>query len=190
MRYFRMLDNLKIPERWFLENVNFETEDDIWKYIGLGEMDSIQKNLQAEWAAGTRPLDLTMGEFELLIANKQAAELFTEQEVQKIPIKIVGKEDCQYYVLVIRKEIDCVDTVNSEFSTWEVGNDIRPDLAGSYEGFTKLVVDPSTLVNINICRIKGFNVAIIVNEVIKEQFERQNFIGVSFQDTNATDETI
>ena len=51
----------------------------------------------------------------------------------------------------------------------------------AYRNFTKIIVNPDFVPNVNIFRIKDFNVAVIVSEKIKTAFESKSLKGVRFQ---------
>lgn len=180
MKYYRLLDDLRLRNRWFLGDINFLHENDMWNYISANEVINLQDNYAVDISQKGKPLDLTFGNFEILICNGKAAEIFGN-DVQKISITIKG-EVAQYFIIVIKSELDCIDKEQSVFKTWEIGNEIRPDLAGTYQCFSKIVVDPKKINDQNIFRIKGFNVAVIVSSKIKNLFESNNFSGVTFRE--------
>ena len=182
MKYYRVLDDLSYSNRWFLGEVNFPDEWEFWDYVTVGKLPSINKELAVEVSEKGTPLNLTMGEFEVLIADKSVAELFLDEEILKIPITIIGRESESYFILVIKKELDCIDREKSIFTLWEEGNDIRPDLAGEYESIPKMIIDVDRTKGLDIFRIKGFNVAVIVSERIKHAFEESGLTGVKFKE--------
>lgn len=182
MQYFRMLNDLDIPNRWFLGEVEFEDEDEFWNYIKAGVVQEPKKMPTVQIEEEGIPLEFTMGEFELLIVNEKAAKIFDENEVQLIPLGIKHtKSNTKHFLLVIKNELDCIDKEKSEYDVWEEGNEIRPDLAGGYNGFYKMVIDPKLTMDLNIFRIKTFDVAIIVSSIIKNAFESNFIKGVKFK---------
>lgn len=182
MKYYRVLDDLNYSNRWFLGEVDFSDEWEFWDYVTVGKLPSVNTDLKVGIRDKGIRLDLTMGDFEILVANECVAELFLDDDVLKIPIKIIGIESESYFILVIKKELDCIDRENSIFKIWEENNDIRPDKAGQYRNFQKMVIDPNKTEGLDIFRIKGFSVAVIVSERIKLAFETKGLTGVKFKD--------
>lgn len=182
MKYYRMLDDLYFPKRWNLQEINFKSEDDIWKYVSSGAVKKPQKDLVIEITDEGDPLDITMAEFEILIGNEKVAAILDDNQVQKVPISINGIIEKKYFILVILHEVDCIDRNKSEFELWEENNPIRPDLAGKYQMISNIKVDPSLMNNYDIVRIKDFNVAVIVSERLKNYFEADGITGVKFEE--------
>jgi len=182
VKYYRILDDLDCCSRWFLGDVNFSDKWSFWNYVTVRELPSVDTDLTISIRQDGNRLDLTMADFEILIANNSVAELFLDNDVLKVPIKITPRESATHFVLVIKKELDCINRENSVFSIWEEGNNIRPDKAGQYRNFQKMFVDPGKIEELDIFRIKGFNVAVIVSERIKIAFENQGLTGVKFKE--------
>jgi hypothetical protein len=75
----------------------------------------------------------------------------------------------------------CVDDSSSAFIKWEEG-DGRPDLTGSYRMVTRLVIDESLVpTDIHLFRIEGWNVAVIVSQVIKDALDEIPATGIAYQ---------
>lgn len=179
MNFFRILDDLSLKNRWFLSSINLRNHSEIWKFVQAGYISKPQKGLKIDILEQGNSLDLTMCDFEVLIANQKAASLFSEDDVQKIPILINSIEE-PYFIIVIKNELDCVDREKSEYLLWKEGNEIRPDLAGTYQVISKLILDTSVIGDMNIFRVKGYNVALIVSEKIKNQFDAMKLTGIRF----------
>lgn len=92
-----------------------------------------------------------------------------EQDIQFIPVGINGVE---YFILNVLAEVECVDEDVSLFSKWEGGSLIRPDKAGQYKYFEKLIVDAERAKGFNIFRLAGWRVALIVSEEFKSCIEK------------------
>jgi hypothetical protein len=181
MDYYRLLDDLDYPERWFLGEVNFDDEWDFWKYVTTGEVEVPGKELFVTVNDEGTPLDFTMADFELLVVNNKVAELMDKAEVQRISLKIAGYTSVNpYYLMTLKNGVDCVDEEKSDFDRFEVDDPIRPDLAGQYKSFYKLVVDPNRC-NGHIFRIKNYEGAIIVSVKLKETFEKSGVTGVKYE---------
>lgn len=80
----------------------------------------------------------------------------------------------------------CFDTVsrefeaNSEFMKW-TKEDGRPEKVGEYRMFTKLSLDPKKATGHKIFRVQGWQIALIVEEEVKESLEQRKASGIVFQ---------
>lgn len=182
MKYYRLQDDIHFPGRWRLNGINFRSDGEVWQYVRAGFLKKARKDLVIGIEEEGVQVDLTMAEFEVLVANQKVANLFMEEQVQKLPIEVKGMCDAPYYVLVIRNEIDGVDRAASDFELWEDGNDIRPDLAGTYKWFFQLKIDSTLTGGLDIFRIKNFNTAVIVSDRLKMAFENAGIVGATFKE--------
>ena len=64
---------------------------------------------------------------------------------------------------------------------FEVNDSVRPDKAGDYRGFFKMVVNPDKCAGFNIFRIKGFSIAIVVSAEVKQKLESAGVSGAQFK---------
>lgn len=183
MKYYRFWDDSSYNEGWSLGEINFDGEWDFWSYVRAGEVVFPKKELVVKLRRPGRPLSITFASFELLIVDDKAKALFSNDEVQFHPVKISGyNSDTQYWIMTIRKEIDCVDEEKSIFKKWKKNNRIRPDLAGQYEEFDKLVVDKMKCKGNSIFRIKNYDIVIVVSEKLKRAIEEVLTSGLKFID--------
>ncbi|MBK9413263.1 MAG: hypothetical protein IPN61_07510 [Bacteroidetes bacterium] len=182
MNYYRLIDELYIPsQRWFLGSVNFDKEFDFWKYVSTGDVEIPKKELIINIREKGIPLNFTMADFELLIVDEKTLQLFKKDEVMSIPVRIEGKENnLQYYILVIKDALDCVDEEKSVFDKWQIGSSIRPDKEGQFKFISKLVINRASVIGKELFRVKGFNVIIVINEELKNKFETNKITGISF----------
>ena len=183
MEYYRLLDNLNQPEkRWFLGSINFDNEWDFWKYVKAGNVEIPQKKLLINIREKGEPLDFSMADFELLIVNQRTADLFNPEEVILIPINIKGYDSKSiYFLMCIKYEVDCVDEEKSTFDKWMENDSIRPDKAGQYKMFYKLIINRNLIHNKDIFRIKGYNSIIIISESLMNKIKRENITGIKYQ---------
>jgi hypothetical protein len=118
----------------------------------------------------------------LIILNEKAAKLFSVDEVELIPVSVKSSNSSgRYYIAVIKHAVDCIDRNKSDFEIWEKDNNMRPDKAGEYRAFYKLVVDPGLTNGFNIFRIKGYQVAVVVSEALKRKIQTGLLTGVRFK---------
>lgn len=185
MNYYEVLDELYIPKkRWFLGSINFDGEWDFWKYVSPGKVDIPQKELFVTYRKKGFPLDFTMADFELLIINEKVKNLISEEEAQFIPVKLEADTNSKtnYYIMVINRDIECVDESKSVFVKWLKNDPIRPDKVGEYKSFEKLVLNPDNIPEeANIFRLKKYDSVIVIGDKLKVLLEKNNVSGVTFK---------
>ena len=184
MDYYKVLDELYIPKkRWFLGSINFDGEWDFWKYVSPGKVDVPQKELFVTTRKKGLSLDFTMADFDLLIVNEKVKNLISEKEVQVIPVKLEADPNSKinYYLMVVNNEIECVDESKSIFVKWLKDDPIRPDLAGEYKSFEKLVLNPVDIPkDTNIFRLKKYDIVVVISEKLKLLFEENKVSGLQY----------
>jgi hypothetical protein len=78
-----------------------------------------------------------------------------------------------------------VDESKSEFLKFEINDPVRPDKAGHYRRITKLIIDESKIEkDVEIFRLKKFNVTVIINENLKTKLQNNNIKGIKFREVN------
>jgi hypothetical protein len=102
------------------------------------------------------------------------------KSVQLLPIEIQSVPE-PFLVMNVLDEVACLDESRSKFAKWEPGNAERPDKAGEYRSVYELFVDPRLAAGHDVFRIKGWRVALIVSEKIKDIIEEHDAVaGCSF----------
>ncbi|MBS1604553.1 MAG: hypothetical protein JST42_17950 [Bacteroidetes bacterium] len=179
MDYYRIFDDIRFPNRWYLGDINVP---DPWNLRMGKSLDQEQyKNLEIEIDQEGRSMDLTLTDGRLVpIVSERFVQCLHEfmDEVQLFPVKVPGTTE-SYYILVIKNALDCVDEENSDFEKFEPGNDIRPDLAGQYSAMRVLKVDPARI-DRHIFRIAKYEVAAIVSGEVKDRLEKAQLRGLKF----------
>jgi len=181
MKYYRILDDLDVPNRWLLGEINFQSMQEMWNYTRSGEVFPSQNELVVNIKKKGSPIDFTFADFDVIIINEKLSKLLNLNEVQLIPIKIDRNEN-NHFLMVTKLEFDCVDEQNSEFLKYEIDDIARPDLVGDYRNFFKLIIDPILVNESNIFRVKKYDVAIIVSEKLKNVFEKNYIRGIKFKE--------
>ena len=180
MKYFRLTDDLH--DRWFLRDLVLPESDSIWRYLTTGKIDSVPYNLSIDATPDGDIVDFTFAEFDLIIVNEKCKQLFPSGEVDFFPILITGRETHggQFYVMTIREGIDCLDENNSSFDFFLPDDPIRPDLAGEYRGIYNLKIDTHKTGEAEIFRMQKYEVAVIVNEKLKNRLRKNYISGIRF----------
>ncbi|RFS21175.1 hypothetical protein DVR12_17735 [Chitinophaga silvatica] len=182
MTHYRLVDDLSINGRWFLgELTSPQIEVDVWEYNSVGPVTVSDLPLFIEVAENGVALDLTFAAFDVLICNSKSAKMLKENEVQLLPVSIIGEQDTDYYVVIILNEVDCIDRESSDFTLFEENDSIRPDLAGEFSSFFVMVVNDDLLGNLDIVRVKGFNNTVIISERLKDSIVTLGLTGIKFE---------
>lgn len=188
-KYYRIVDDLNFENRWFLGNVNSNNLKYIWPIIRVGRPILFNRIYEVLLKERGIPLDFTFADFEVPVVSNDLIHNFSKNEVQSFPAKIIESNSTEiknkFSILVVNNEIDCINEDRSIFKKFEINDEIRPDKAGHYRSFMKLIVDTNRIPNnLNIFRVKKFNVAIIVSEIIKKTFEIEGYTGINFIDVS------
>lgn len=91
-----------------------------------------------------------------------------------------------YFLVVDTVRVDCVDEEFSEFEKFDVDDDARPDLAGHYRAFYKLVVDADSAAGHDYFRIKKCESVLVVSDVVLDIVMKGEFLGASFISASRT----
>ena len=83
---------------------------------------------------------------------------------------------------MVLNELDCVNEHLSDFVKFGENHPIRPDLAGKYELFYKLILNKEKCASHSIFKIKGFSQYIIINELVMNCMRDANVKGVFFEE--------
>ncbi len=181
MKYYRLLDDLKIPGRWYLgEVINRLNGSALELWSGAHLDQSVV--LEAQITRPGTPLDYQLTAFANPVVRKPIAKSLASianHDLQLLPVKIGDLKD--FYILNITRLIRCLDEQKSEFRKW-TKDDFRSDLAGSYEWVGNLRIDVTQIPpDAHIFRIEGWHIAIIISEEIKTLMERIGCVGAKFQ---------
>ena len=180
MHYYKLYSRISYPDRWFVGDINV---DDNWAFTNGVELDIQNYNdLRVEIDQDGVELDFTETDaYAVPIVSESFAECIYEyiNEIQLIPISIPNTVR-NYFVLVVKNKLECVDEKRSDFLIYEEGNEIRPDKVGDYEAINVLRIDTDKA-NKSIFRISRYEVLLIINEDIKKKLERAGLIGLKFE---------
>jgi hypothetical protein len=89
-------------------------------------------------------------------------------------VEILGMRTVlNYYIMHIQNSCECVDEKSSIFEKYRENDPVRPDKAGQYSGFVKLVVDTSRSYPSSLFRVKNANLLMIIDELTKEKVQSQ-----------------
>lgn len=180
-QFYGIEDDLGVPDRWMVGNLNLPDHyawDDIESKSLINSV-----NWTAEILMPGDPLDVTLIDFGLIMTTKKFISLLPVFEIEYKEIKIKNyKSKEPYYLLVVKNAVECVDAQKSKYKLWEVNNEIRPELAGKYEYFTELKVDPKKITPLSICTLKGYEVVRVVSKDVRDKFLALKLRGINFSE--------
>lgn len=178
MSYYELTDDINFPNRWYLGDVAFA---DNWALL-----QHIESNREYEvkiYRDGAE-MDYTCNEaYGVCIVSKKFKDALAGiSGIDFAKANIVGNtSDSEFFIMAVPAELECINEDESEYQKFEVNDPVRPDKAGEYRGFFKMVVDHNKLGGVDICRVKGFGIAIIVSENIKQRLESSGVLGAKFK---------
>ena len=183
MKYYKIIDDLYFPNKWRLGEVNFKQDGEFWKYVRAGEILELPDySLEISLRSKGIPTNFSMADFELFIVDEKIKQIIDSKDGQFVEIKIKSiQTSFNYFILVIKNEIDCVNEDESIFDKWEENDPIRPDKAGQYKTFYKLKIDENKIQDCDIFRLKRYNSITIVSEKLKEKLTENNVSGLKFE---------
>jgi hypothetical protein len=132
-----------------------------------------------------RSLDFTFTDLDMPVVTVRIGMLLgriADLDIQRIPVFING--DGHYEIINVVSRVECIDTKRSEIMWWEKDNDIRPDLAGTPQMITKLLIDSSRVGGHHIFRPEGWDLAVIVSDILKTALETEGVSGIIFHDVS------
>lgn len=179
MKYYRLQDDINYPNRWYLGTII--NDDDNWKYVIGDNIDNYSSELEAKVSQDGSEMDYTItNAYSVPIVSERIKnQLYNLSDIQFIPLKIVGrKSDLKYFIMVVANKIDCIDETKSKFNKFEVNDPVRPDLAGHYRGFFRLVLDESRIEGKDVFRINKAENYLIISDRVKEALQNISASGV------------
>ncbi len=178
LKYYELADDINFPNRWYLGDVAFA---DNWE---LAHSLDPEREYEIEVCRDGSEMDYTCNEaYGVSVVSKKFKEaLLGVDDIEFAKANIIGKKtDSEFYIMALPKELECINEKESEFQKFEVNDPVRPDKAGEYRGFFKMVVNPEKCAGFNIFRVKGFSIAIVVSAQVKQNLESAGVLGAQFK---------
>lgn len=200
--FYELIDDLQVKGRWHLnglcDDAGIELDSREFrygKYIDPGpplrvslwnEAKSIDVTLPLRLSMSRegKSLDFTFTDDDVPLVTKSVANILTrlaEGEFQRFAV-VVDRMTQEYDIVNIFPTINCIDTERSVIQWFEEGNNIRPDLAGTPEWIPKLVISPALVGNHNLFRPEGWDMVVIVSDIVKEALEEAQVTGIKFKE--------
>lgn len=208
MTFFRILDSFDVPGGWYLDDPKTKdgrvldprlfTEGREYRGYTVYPGDrgtgappataldcSNELPLQLPVRKGLRPLDFTLGSFDMpVVVERVAARLapIVGRSVQWIPATVTGF-DLRFMILNVLTVLDAVDDEHSEITRWtsEDGHPL-PERIGTYAGIGRLVLRRDVVGHSPTFRLKNWEVALVVSQTVKAALEDLQATGIKFQE--------
>ncbi len=194
MKYFRLLDDIRFPDRWHLSTVHNVDNWLLTRAPMLAMDDPLRDQVfRVELRQTGVSLDYSLAGYAgVPVVSFEALQAISGLDgFTAIPAKIDGlQQKTSYYILHIWDIVDCVDEKLSKFEKYQVDDSVRPDLAGNYSAFFKLIVDASRTHNRHIFRLARSGPEVIVSEEVKRRFEAAGVTGAVFESVNGDKQTV
>ncbi|MGB2256055.1 MAG: imm11 family protein [Spongiibacter marinus] len=178
MSYYEITDDVNFPNRWYLGDIAYVNNWELAHHLDP------EREYEVEVCRNGSEMDYTSNEvYGVSVVSKRFKEAISGiSNVSFAKANIAGiNSGNEYYIMAVTKELECIDEEVSEFQKFEVNDPVRPDKAGDYRGFFKMVVNPEKCAGFNIFRVKGFSIAIIVSEKVKKMLESAGTSGAKFK---------
>jgi hypothetical protein len=187
MKFYELKDDLEFPKRWHLKMpVCIEEKDEYaWEFnTGSKVCYYDKKHFKIDLQYEGEILDFTFAGFDIPIVQKRVGEIIQdicENDIQRIPIIVEGREFLNFDILNIISKVDCIDREKSQYTLWSE-DDGREDIVGHYKEVYPLHIKPSLIPkNCHIFRIDKYESVIVVSEILKNKLENMDIKGITFQ---------
>jgi len=180
MNYFDLRDDDTIPNRWYLGELHDMHGIELPEYYRETRYQSFPA-LVVDLERPGRPLDFTMTIVRPVVSQTlaQAMAGAAGDDLQCLPVGVVGHPGALMFLHSTRI-VRCLDESRSEWTKW-TPNDHRADLAGSYRQVIDLTLDVDQIPSdAHFFRVWGWEVALIVSEVVKDVMESTGCLGARF----------
>ncbi|RKI42876.1 hypothetical protein D7X55_38965 [Corallococcus sp. AB049A] len=193
MRYFKLLDDMEIHDRWLpgeATNAQGQEIDDIWQFAD-GCAVQVHERLTIPVSHPGVVQDFSTSSVGgTPVVHKRVASVFLElapDDVQLIPVEVEGQSD-PYFILVATRTIRCIDDQQSAEVKYWLPEDERPELTGTYRAVYGMRIDTTKVGDAKVFRPWGWNVVLVVSEDIKDALERSGATGMAFREVTGPSE--
>ncbi|RKH47608.1 hypothetical protein D7X12_02380 [Corallococcus sicarius] len=185
-RYFDLSDDMTIPGRWVLgtpTDAQGREVDDPWMFYRGQQLPDLGR-LKLPMDVPGRALDFSQAAFAAPVVHARVASALTElapEEVQTLPVEIEGHPE-PFFILVATQLIQCIDERASRHVRKWTPEDGRPEKLGKYRDVRGMRIDPAQVGDAKIFRPRGWAIALIVRDDIKEALEHMGATGTEFEE--------
>lgn len=184
MRYFELLDDMRILDRWEPGSPVDASGQEIWHgHFSQGLPLEVRTPAFVPLHSPGRVLDYTTTALGIPIVHAKLEALFgrppIQGQLQLLPATIEGQADTWFLVNTLRV-IRCIDDARCEAVFHYTAEDDEPERLGEYRNVRGLRIDASQVGDAHVFRPWGWQVAIIVSEHVKRALEQASVTGVRF----------
>jgi len=129
-----------------------------------------------------RSVDFNFADFDMPVVRKSICRRVAADAgagVQLVPVTVRESRE-EFEILNVVDVVECFDEGRSKFTKW-TSEDGQPEKIGQYRMVAVLALDPRKARGHKIFRVQGWEVALIVEEQIKEILEEEKTSGIVFQ---------
>jgi hypothetical protein len=181
-RYFRVQADVNAHERWFLRSpINTHGEELDPRAFTRSSICPAHGPLTLPLRRDGRPVDFNFGDFDMPVVKTDIVDKLEDVldlQLQRVPVHMPESAG-KFEILNVLDQVDCIDAVKSVYTRWEA-NDGRPEKLGEYRMITDLKIDPKCTHGHHLFRVKGWAVALIVSEQMKQALESFRVSGIEY----------
>jgi hypothetical protein len=182
-KFYRLTEDVHHPEAWVLRSPVDDTGERLphGQFV-LGAPAEVSSKPRIPLARPGRPVDFSQTGLGITVVHARVVALFERmgvQGVQFIPVSVESQAE-DYFILNTTRVIQCIDDQACEKVVYWAPEDGEPSRVGEYHAVYGLRIDPSKVGDAHIFLPRGWHVAIIVSEELKQALEHQRITGVKF----------
>ena len=183
-RYFRLMDDVNIPDRWHVKSpVDARGREVIPGLLTQGGILEFEEPLVLPLARTGRALDFSLTGLNIAVVSERflsmCERMGIQQEIQFIQARVESHPE-SYFVLNTLRIIRCIDDVRSEEVSFWAPRHGEPERVGHYRNVVGLKVDPGKIGNTQIFRPWGWTVALVVSDHVRLAMEEAGLSGPRF----------
>lgn len=184
MRFFDVLaDDKQFSERWFLGEPQSESGQSIdARLFRYGKVYTGPSPSSVPVQQNGKQIAFNLAAFDMPVVSDEVSAVIKTivgSECEFFPVR-VGATNEEMSILNVIRRIECVDEGRCEVMKW-LTSDNRPDRLGCYRSIRGLRIDPARTEGCHVFRIFGWEVSLIVSELIRERLEAIEDLGVVFE---------
>lgn len=187
MNYYEIkADFYNFPTQHFITEINgFDNPRAQYNWDEFIHDYSIHKNRKytAIIESGSEEVDFSTTFYGFCIISEKFKLVLEENKISDflvVPLSFEKELSQKFYLLIDFLKYDCVDESSSNFQKFIENDPVRPDLAGQYRAFFKLIIDASKTENSDLFRLLKEPTTIVVSQRIKDLYDNNNLTGASF----------
>lgn len=181
-RYYQIIDDVTIKNRWFLKApVDIKGKHINPEIFRIAKKANVSTPLTISLRRPGKPLDFTFADFDMPVTSKKTTDILSRlarSSIQFLPAEIENNQN-QFMIMNVLDIRNCVNESASEFLKWSEF-DNRPDKVGQYRQITRLRINPKMVNGLHVFRIEGWRIALIVSEELRTLFLETGITGVNF----------